>query len=81
MLTSETRNRRAATIDDVVAIMMLLDRELWALRSTPTLHDRFFMRLDRFTGFAGRGLLVPLRSRIAGQLHGDPGPRATTAPE
>jgi hypothetical protein len=40
---------------------------LWALRSTPLLHDRFFMRLDRFTGFAGRGLLVPLRGRIAVQ--------------
>jgi hypothetical protein len=34
---------------------------LWALRATPPLRDRFFMRLDRFTGFAGRGLLVPLR--------------------
>jgi hypothetical protein len=32
---------------------------LWALRSTPTLRQRFFSRLDSFTGFAGRGLLVP----------------------
>ena len=54
---------------------------LWALRSTPALHDRFFMRLDRFTGFAGRGLLVPLRGRIAAPGHRDPGLRTTTAPE
>ena len=32
---------------------------LWALRSTPTLRQAFFSRLDSFTGFAGRGLLVP----------------------
>jgi hypothetical protein len=32
---------------------------LWALRPTPALRDAFFSRLDRFTGFAGRGLLVP----------------------
>jgi hypothetical protein len=32
---------------------------MWALRRTPTLHDAFFARLDRFTGFAGRGLLKP----------------------
>jgi hypothetical protein len=31
---------------------------LWALRSSPALHDEFFSRLDRFTGFAGRGLLI-----------------------
>ena len=33
---------------------------LWALRATPHLSDSFFDRLDRFTGFAGRGLLVPV---------------------
>jgi hypothetical protein len=32
---------------------------LWALRSTPDLSRAFFSRLDSFTGFAGRGLLVP----------------------
>ena len=32
---------------------------LWALRSTPALSQAFFSRLDSFTGFAGRGLLVP----------------------
>jgi hypothetical protein len=32
---------------------------LWALRSAPALRQAFFSRLDSFTGFAGRGLLVP----------------------
>ncbi len=32
---------------------------LWALRATPALRDAFFSRLDSFTGFAGRGLLLP----------------------
>jgi hypothetical protein len=32
---------------------------LWALRATPALSHAFFSRLDSFTGFAGRGLLVP----------------------
>lgn len=39
---------------------------LWALQPKPALRDAFFSRLDSFTGFAGRGLLVPpppLRSR------------------
>jgi len=33
---------------------------LWSLRSTPPLRAAFFGRLDRFTGFAGRGLLLPV---------------------
>ena len=36
---------------------------LWSLRDTPTLHDAFFSRLDGLTGFAGRGLLVPVARR------------------
>lgn len=32
---------------------------LWTLRTSPALRDQFFLRLDRFTGFAGRGLLLP----------------------
>ena len=32
---------------------------LWALRKAPALRDAFFARLDGFTGFAGRGLLLP----------------------
>jgi len=31
---------------------------LWALRSAPALRQAFFSRLDSFTGFAGRGLLL-----------------------
>jgi hypothetical protein len=39
---------------------------LWRLRKLPTLADEFFLRLDRMTGFAGRGLLrtvFPAQSR------------------
>ena len=32
---------------------------LWALKDAPALRDAFFARLDRLTGFAGRGLLAP----------------------
>ena len=32
---------------------------LWALKEKPVLRDAFFSRLDSFTGFAGRGLLLP----------------------
>ncbi len=37
---------------------------LWELRDRPALHDAFFSRLDSFTGFAGRGLLVPVGARL-----------------
>ncbi len=33
---------------------------LWALRALPVLRTDFFAKLDRMTGFAGRGLLAPL---------------------
>jgi hypothetical protein len=33
---------------------------LWALRPTPALRQDYFNRLDRFTGFAGCGLLAPI---------------------
>jgi Family of unknown function (DUF5995) len=33
---------------------------LWTLQATPALRDDYFNRLDRFTGFASRGLLTPL---------------------
>ena len=40
---------------------------LWTLRAAPHLRDAFFSRLDSFTGFAGRGLLLagaaPLNDR------------------
>jgi len=66
----------AGDVDDVVAMWKVgVARDaawtnaevLWALRTSPALRDAFFSRLDRFTGFAGRGLLVrsakPQRSR------------------
>ena len=37
---------------------------LWALRATPLLRQSFFSRLDSFTGFAGRGLLIPARPHV-----------------
>jgi hypothetical protein len=57
----------AGDVDDAVAMWKVgAAREaawtnaevLWALRTAPALRDAFFARLDRFTGFAGRGLLV-----------------------
>lgn len=36
---------------------------MWALNTTPTLRDAFLSRLDGLTGFAGRGLLVPVSLR------------------
>lgn len=57
----------AGDVDDAVAMWKVrAAREaawthaevLWALRTSPVLRDAFFARLDRFTGFAGRGLLV-----------------------
>jgi hypothetical protein len=33
---------------------------LWALKPTPALQRDYFDRLDRFTGFAARGLLAPI---------------------
>jgi hypothetical protein len=32
---------------------------LWSLRPLPDLQDHYLATLDRLTGFAGRGLLVP----------------------
>jgi len=58
----------AGDVDDVVAMWdVRAAREaawtnaevLWTLRPSPILHDAFFAKLDRFTGFAGRGLLLP----------------------
>jgi hypothetical protein len=36
---------------------------LWSLRRRPVLRDAFFSRLDGLTGFAGRGLLLPVAPR------------------
>jgi hypothetical protein len=59
----------AGRLDDVVAMWKVgaarsaawTNAEvLWRLRGVPTLRDAFFGRLDRLTGFAGRGLLLPI---------------------
>jgi hypothetical protein len=58
----------AGTVDDVAAMWNVRaarqaawtnGQVLWALRGTPLLRDAFFDRLDRLTGLAGKGLLVP----------------------
>jgi len=58
------------SVDDVVA-MWNVERArdaawvngetLWTLRAVPPLRTRFLAALDRMVGFAGRGLLRPLR--------------------
>lgn len=59
----------AAPVDDQVAMWNVrAAREaawtnaevLWALKPTPALQRDYFDRLDRFTGFAARGLLAPV---------------------
>ncbi len=60
----------AGSLDDVTAMWKVRKARdlawtnaevMWQLRPTPALGDRFFSRLDSFTGFAGRGFLVPVR--------------------
>jgi hypothetical protein len=59
----------AGTTDDAVAMFKVraareaawINAEvLWTLRAAPRLGERFFSRLDKFTGFAGRGMLKPV---------------------
>lgn len=59
----------AGTTDDAVAMFKVraareaawINAEvLWTLRAAPLLGERFFSRLDKFTGFAGRGMLKPV---------------------
>jgi hypothetical protein len=59
----------AAPMDDVAAMWSIRTARdaawthaqvLWALDAKPPLREAFFASLDRFTGFAGRGLLVPV---------------------
>ena len=38
---------------------------LWALKPAPELQHDYFDRLDRFTGFAARGLLAPIAPSLA----------------
>jgi hypothetical protein len=62
----------AGDVDDAVAMWKVRAARdtawtnaevLWALRTSPALRDAFFGRLDSFTGFAGRGLLVRTAQR------------------
>jgi hypothetical protein len=57
----------AGRLDDVVAMWKVSVARsaawtnaevLWRLQSVPLLRESFFRKLDRLTGFAGRGLLV-----------------------
>ena len=50
---------------------------LWTLRATPRLSDNFFARLDGLTGFAGRGLLLPVAANrsVVSPGAGTPGAR------
>lgn len=59
-------------LDDVIAMWKLARARdaawtnaeaLWALRGLPELQKEFLRSLDRLVGFAGRGLLRPLRLR------------------
>jgi len=60
-------DRLAGRLDDVKAMWSVREARatawtnaevLWTLQDTPLLRDRYFDRIDRLTGFAGRGLLV-----------------------
>jgi hypothetical protein len=62
---------RVRRIDDVIAMWDVArardaawtnGQALWALRDQPTLASQFLLTLDRMTGFASRGLLVPADS-------------------
>ena len=59
----------AGRVDDVVAMWSIRAARdaawthaelLWALRHLPLLQKNFLATLDDFTGFAGRGLLIPV---------------------
>jgi Family of unknown function (DUF5995) len=62
-------DRLAGRLDDVKAMWSIREARatawtnaevLWTLQDTSLLRDRYFDRLDRLTGFAGRGLLIPI---------------------
>lgn len=64
-----TIDRLTAPVDDHLAIWSVRAARdtawtnaevLWALKPTPALRQDYFDRLDRFTGFAARGLLAPV---------------------
>ena len=62
-------DRLAGRLDDLKAMWSIREARatawtnaevLWSLQDTSLLRDRYFDRLDRLTGFAGRGLLIPI---------------------
>jgi hypothetical protein len=62
-------DRVAGRLDDMKAMWSVREARktawtnaevLWTLQENPLLRDRYFDRLDRLAGFAGRGLLVPV---------------------
>ncbi len=66
-------DRLAGRLDDVKAMWSVREARatawtnaevLWTLQDVPLLRDRYFDRLDRLTGFAGKGLLVPIGERL-----------------
>jgi hypothetical protein len=62
-------DRLAGRLDDLKAMWSIREARatawtnaevLWTLQDAPPLRERYFDRLDRLTGFAGRGLLLPI---------------------
>jgi Family of unknown function (DUF5995) len=67
-------DRLAGRLDDIKAMWSVREARatawtnaevLWTLQQTPPLNERYFDRLDRLTGFAGRGLLVPVTGGLS----------------
>ena len=62
-------DRLAGRLDDLKAMWSIREARatawtnaevLWTLQDASPLRERYFDRLDRLTGFAGRGLLLPI---------------------
>jgi hypothetical protein len=62
-------DRLAGRLDDIKAMWSIREARatawtnaevLWTLEDRALLRNRYFDRLDRLTGFAGRGLLIPI---------------------
>lgn len=64
-------DRIAGRLDDIKAMWSIREARaaawtnaevLWTLEGSSVLRDRYFDRLDGLTGFAGRGLLIPIQT-------------------
>jgi Family of unknown function (DUF5995) len=71
----EVIDRLGGPVDDAVAMWNVRAARsmawtnaqvLWGLGDLPFLRDRFFGQLDSLVGMSGRGLLLPLGSRLRG---------------